>query len=84
MHSGTSTHADVVLKDRALFRQACYVDGAWVAAGSGATIIVDDPATGQVVGVVPGCGAAETRQAIDAASRALPAWRGTTARSGLP
>ena len=80
MHSGTSTHADVVLKDRALFRQACYVDGAWVAAGSGATIIVDDPATGQVVGVVPGCGAAETRQAIDAASRALPAWRGTTAR----
>ena len=80
MHTDTSTQADVVLKDRALFRQACYIDGAWVTAGSGATISVDDPATGQAVGVVPGCGAAETRQAIDAASRAVPAWRRTTAR----
>ena len=80
MHTDTSTQADVVLKDRALFRQACYIDGAWVTAGSGATISVDDPATGQAVGVVPGCGAAETRQAIDAASRAFPAWRRTTAR----
>ncbi len=69
------------LTDPALLRQACYIDGAWVTAGSGATITVDDPATGQAVGVVPRLGAAETRQAIDAAARALPAWRGTTART---
>ena len=80
MHTDTSTHAEVVLKDRALFRQTCYIDGAWVTAGSGATITVDDPATGQPVGVVPRLGAAETREAIDAAARALPAWRRTTAR----
>ena len=56
MHTDTSTHAEIVLKDRALFRQACYIDGAWVTAGSGATITVDDPATGQAVGVVPSLG----------------------------
>ena len=80
MRTDTSTHAEVVLKDRALFRQACYIDGAWVTVGSGATITVDDPATGQAVGLVPRLGAAETRQAIAAAAHALPAWRRTTAR----
>ena len=80
MHTDTNTHAGVILKDPAIFRQACYIDGAWVSAGSGATITVDDPATGQAVGVVPRLGAAETRQAIDAASQALPAWRKKTAK----
>ena len=80
MHTDTKTHAGVILKDPAIFRQACYIDGAWVTAGSGATITVDDPATGQAVGVVPRLGAAETRQAIDAASQALPAWRKKTAK----
>ena len=76
-----SADTGVRLTDSALFRQACYIDGAWVTAGSGATITVDDPATGGDVGVVPKLGAAETRQAIDAAAHALPAWRGTTARA---
>ena len=80
MHTDTKTHAGVALKDPAIFRQACYIDGAWVSAGSGATITVDDPATGQAVGVVPRLGAAETRQAIDAAAQALPAWRKKTAK----
>jgi len=80
MHTNTKTHAGVTLKDPAIFRQACYIDGAWVTAGSGATITVDDPATGQAVGVVPRLGAAETRQAVGAASQALPAWRKKTAK----
>ena len=80
MHTDTKTHAGVILTDPAIFRQACYIDGAWATAGSGATITVDDPATGQAVGVVPRLGAAETRQAIDAASQALPAWRKKTAK----
>ena len=70
----------VTLTDPALFRQACYVDGVWVTARSGATISVDNPATGESIGVVPKLGAAETRQAIDAAKRAFPAWRKTTAK----
>jgi succinate-semialdehyde dehydrogenase/glutarate-semialdehyde dehydrogenase len=80
MQTDTSTHAGVALKDSKLFRQACYLDGAWVTARSGATITVDNPATGDAVGVVPRLGAAETRQAIDAAARAFPAWRKKTAR----
>lgn len=76
----TSTSTGVSLKDAALFRQACYVDGAWTQADSGASIKVDNPATGEVVGTVPRFGAAETRAAIEAADRALPAWRRKTAK----
>ena len=60
------------LKDEKLFRQACYIDGAWVT--SAASIPVDNPATGDIIGTVPRLGATETRQAIDAAARALPGW----------
>ena len=80
MHTDTATHAEVALKDPALFRQACYIDGSWVAARSGATVTVDNPATGESIGVVPRFGAAEVRQAVDAAARAFPAWRRTTAK----
>src|SRR5207245_4279604 len=38
------------------------------------------PATGDVIGSVPRLGRAETRTAIDAAARALPAWRAKTAK----
>jgi succinate-semialdehyde dehydrogenase/glutarate-semialdehyde dehydrogenase len=62
-----------------LLRQA-YVDGAWVDADSGATFAVADPATGRTIAEVPRMGAAETRRAIAAAQRALPAWRGLLAR----
>ena len=71
----------VTLTDQRLFREACYIDGAWVGARSGATISVDDPATGAVIGAVPRLGAAETREAIDAAARAFPAWRRKTAKA---
>src|SRR4029453_10998128 len=70
----------VSLKDSKLFRQANYIDGAWTDARSGATINVDNPATAEIIGTVPRCGAAETRAAIEAADRALPAWRKKTAK----
>jgi succinate-semialdehyde dehydrogenase/glutarate-semialdehyde dehydrogenase len=76
----TSTATGVTLTDEKLFRQACYIDGAWVNARSNATINVDNPATGEIVGTVPKLGAAETREAIEAADRALPAWRKKTAK----
>jgi succinate-semialdehyde dehydrogenase/glutarate-semialdehyde dehydrogenase len=78
MQAGTSSA--VALTDGALFKQACYIDGAWVAARSGSTISVDDPATGDIIGVVPKLGAEETRAAIDAAARAWPAWRSKPAK----
>jgi succinate-semialdehyde dehydrogenase/glutarate-semialdehyde dehydrogenase len=70
----------VALTDSALFRQACYVDGSWIQSSASATITVDNPATGELVGTVPRLGRAETRAAIEAASRALPAWRKKTAK----
>jgi len=68
------------LRDPTLFRQANCIDGKWVAADSGKTIVVKNPATGEVVGEVPAMGAAETRRAIEAAHRAQPAWRARTAK----
>ncbi len=72
--------APLPLRDPSLFRQACAVDGKWIEADNGKTIDVRNPATGVVVGTVPALGVAETRRAIEAASRALPAWRGLLAK----
>src|SRR4051795_7869438 len=63
-----------------LVREQAYVDGAWVDADSGATFPVIDPATGATIANVPRMGAAETRRAIEAAQRALPAWKQRTAK----
>ncbi|HXO02996.1 MAG TPA: aldehyde dehydrogenase family protein, partial [Stellaceae bacterium] len=68
------------LQDQKLFRQQGYVDGKWVDALNRGTIVVDNPATGERLGTVPRMGAEETRQAIEAADKALPAWRGKTAK----
>ncbi|MDQ0142328.1 NADP-dependent succinate-semialdehyde dehydrogenase [Cupriavidus necator] len=66
------------LQDSSLLRQQCFIDGRWI--DGERRIDVTNPATGERVGQVPQLGAAETRQAIDAANRALPAWRARTAK----
>ena len=63
-----------------LLRTRAYVDGAWIEADDRATFPVLNPATGETIADVPRLGAAETRRAIEAASRALPAWKGATAK----
>ena len=68
------------LNDPTLFRQQAFIDGRWRDASSGETLGVTNPANGQQLGRVPKMGAEETREAIDAAARALPAWRALTAR----
>ncbi len=70
----------VELKDPSLFRQQCYVDGAWVDADDKSTLTVNNPATGAQVGTVPKMGVAETRRAIEAANAAWPVWRAKTAK----
>ena len=62
-----------------LFREACLIDGRWIAEAA-AWIEVDDPATGQRIGRVPRFGARETEDAVAAAARAMPAWAAKTAR----
>jgi succinate-semialdehyde dehydrogenase/glutarate-semialdehyde dehydrogenase len=75
----------IQLSDPSLFREQCYIDGAWVDADDRATIEVRDPASNELIGRVPKLGAAETRRAIEAAERAFQSWRNTTAkeRAGL-
>ncbi|HGU9884434.1 NADP-dependent succinate-semialdehyde dehydrogenase [Citrobacter freundii] len=68
------------LNDPTLFRQQALIDGNWRDANSGETIAVTNPANGQKLGSVPKMGADETREAINAANRALPAWRALTAK----
>lgn len=72
--------ASLELKDPTLFREACYIDGKWLAADSNQTIDVTNPASGEVLGTIPKMGADETRRAIDAANAAYPAWRAKTAK----
>ncbi len=68
------------LKQPTLFRQRCYLNGAWVDADNHATIAIMDPASGERIGTVPKMGAAEARRAIEAANAALPTWRAKTAK----
>ncbi|MGE3773370.1 MAG: NADP-dependent succinate-semialdehyde dehydrogenase [Gammaproteobacteria bacterium] len=68
------------LNDKTLLREACYVNGAWIAADGGKSIEVTNPANGAVLGSVPRLGVAETRRAIEAANAAYPAWRAKTAK----
>jgi succinate-semialdehyde dehydrogenase/glutarate-semialdehyde dehydrogenase len=68
------------LSDAKLFRQQCYIDGAWFAADDGSTLTVANPADGSIVGTVPRMGEVETRRAVEAANAAWPAWRAKTAK----
>jgi succinate-semialdehyde dehydrogenase/glutarate-semialdehyde dehydrogenase len=72
--------AAMKLLDTRLFRQQCYVDGAWCDADRKETIEVTNPSTGARIGQVPRMGAAETARAIRAAADAWPAWRAKTAK----
>ncbi len=56
-----------------------FIGGEWVAASSGKEFEVRNPATDAVVARVPDGGAADAKQAIEAASRAFPGWAKTTA-----
>ncbi|EOL0376807.1 aldehyde dehydrogenase family protein [Escherichia coli] len=68
------------LNDSKLFRQQALINGEWLDANNGEVIDVTNPANGDKLGSVPKMGADETRAAIDAANRALPAWRALTAK----
>jgi len=80
MAPDTIDRSPLALEDSSLLRQQCYVDGQWIGADDGGSMPVVDPATGARVGSVPVFHAAETKRAIDAANRALPAWRAKTAK----
>lgn len=63
------------LADRRLLRELAYVAGHWTASETAESFEVTDPATGSTVAFVAALDARQTTLAIDAASRAFPAWR---------
>src|SRR5438105_5629254 len=56
-----------------------YIDGKWTAADNGRTLGVVNPATEEVIDEVAYGGGEETRRALEAAQRAMPAWMKQTA-----
>lgn len=68
------------LHDPSLFRQAALVGGNWIEADPSNAIKVDNPATGEIIGLVPNLGAAETKTAIATAEVTQKEWAGRTAK----
>jgi succinate-semialdehyde dehydrogenase/glutarate-semialdehyde dehydrogenase len=68
------------LKDSSLIKFQAFIDGKWIDAKSGGKIVVTNPATNEELGTVPEMGVAETKEAIEAAAKAFPAWSRTTAK----
>ncbi|MGZ3097612.1 NAD-dependent succinate-semialdehyde dehydrogenase [Streptomyces sp. H62] len=57
------------------------IGGTWTDAADGATLAVDDPATGEILGRVADAGPEDARLAEDAAVRAQEGWAGTAPRA---
>jgi succinate-semialdehyde dehydrogenase/glutarate-semialdehyde dehydrogenase len=66
--------AKLFLQDPDLFRHQAYIGGRWCDADSGATVKVNNPATGEILGTVPLMTGSETRCAIEAAKAAFVHW----------
>jgi succinate-semialdehyde dehydrogenase / glutarate-semialdehyde dehydrogenase len=73
MQTSDRMAAGMPLQDPQLLRSDAFVDGQWL--GGVNRFDIRNPATGELLAQVPRLGAEETRAAIVAAERALPAWR---------
>lgn len=69
----------MILNDKTLLHQQCYMNGQWKDAASGAKITVTNPADGSQLGTVPDMSAPEVRKAADDANAAWSEWKGKTA-----
>ena len=68
------------MKDLNLFREEVYIAGNWSGAITSEMDDVSNPSTGKLLGRVPRCGQHETRIAIEAANKAMPAWKAAPAK----
>ncbi|HZO34189.1 MAG TPA: gamma-aminobutyraldehyde dehydrogenase [Gaiellaceae bacterium] len=59
-------------------KHQAFVGGGWVDAGSGETMDVTNPATGEVIATVPACGAEDVDHAVETAKTALGEWLDAT------
>lgn len=64
----------IKLKNSALLRDRCLINGEWISASDGREIEVDNPASGKIIARVPSLTGSEAKTAIAAAKAALPGW----------
>ncbi len=69
------------LSNNSVFKQKAFINGKWLTASDGKTENVVDPDTQQVIGTTPFLGASETNHAIEAATKAFPAWSKLTGQA---
>jgi len=69
------------LKDSGLLQTQGFINGQWRDAADGRTFDVTNPATGELLARVADMGAAETEEAIAAASQAMISWRALPAKA---
>jgi len=67
------------LTDATLFRQRALIGGMWRNAADGARFTMHNPANAALIGHAPGCIAADTERAIEAAHAAFAGWHATPA-----
>ncbi|MBC7414377.1 MAG: NAD-dependent succinate-semialdehyde dehydrogenase [Herminiimonas sp.] len=68
----------LTLNNPTLLREQTLINGAWISGSS--SFAVTNPVDNSRIGTVPNLGAEATRQAIDAAAAALPAWSAKTGK----
>ncbi|KAH0524020.1 hypothetical protein TsFJ059_008941 [Trichoderma semiorbis] len=68
------------LKNKTLFKEACFVNGDFISAKAGNLFSVTDPATQKIIGKCPEFSKADTEKAIEAAAAAFPGFKTLTGR----
>ena len=76
----TTQRSSLGLADPSLVRSSSYVDGQWLTRDGGERLVVHNPSNGEPIADLPSAGADETQLAVEAAQRALPAWRGLSGK----
>jgi succinate-semialdehyde dehydrogenase/glutarate-semialdehyde dehydrogenase len=69
-----------IAKEKETKQFRMFINGRWVEAGSGRIFEVRNPATGDLVALVPDADGYDASRAIDAASKAFPVWSCLPAR----
>ena len=72
------------IKNKALLKDQCYINGEWMGANDGSSSEVTNPANSERLGSLPNCGADETILAITAANEAQKIWAKTDAKEHNP
>ena len=68
------------IKNKALLKDQCYINGEWMGANDGSSSEVTNPANSERLGSLPNCGTDETILAITTANEAQKIWAKTDAK----